>query len=460
MKLFLLLVVVFLHKEAASQYIGAGIYVPGRDLLGGNLLGGRTIYEGIEQCIRSTTTIPTIKIHTRRYENTASFYQSVTTETSISGELQGDFTMGVTLEATTKNVAGSTKRVSGFTYKAYSQASVDYQDAKCVEGLSLDDGLIQSFESLPTTIENVQNKNSWIEYETFLKRFGSHVFVEVSRGSSIYMHTFAKESADYSEKDFKVKACINLVVPTEAGLSNASICSGVTKEDIKNVSKMDMTALFIARGGSDETRAKVADPTLRNDALIAKFLSEAKVTDQPISYRFASIWTILQAKYVQSKENLAKALNLEAYYKGYQSFGCEYKEDNGFVFQKFVSTNLSSLPSYACQLAPQGCHEDNDCSYNLGAYCQCGGQTCVRYGETLLDTDKQKPYAYAYTGTGWGGQGCIYWFAEGCYCSEPRNEWKTVWSSSDDFSRFALMMHVKVNSMHEKVESAKTKDEL
>jgi hypothetical protein len=462
-RFFLLAVLIFLCKEAAtSQYIGTGIFAPERNLLGGNLLGGRTIYDGsIEECIRSTNKLPAIQTLKRYYENTASFYQSVSTETSISGELQSDYTMSATLHATTKSAAGSKNRVSGYAYQAYSQVSIDYQDAKCVEEFNLDDALIQSFETLPSTIDNPEYKNSWIEYETFLQKFGSHVIVEVSRGSSLYMYTFAKESSSYSKNDFKINACINLVVPTEAGLSNASICSGVTKEDIEKVSHLEMTSQFVARGGSDETRAKLSDPTQRNDTLIAKFLSEANVTDQPISYRLASIWTILQTKYVQSKENLARALNLAAYYKGYRSYGCKYQENDAFVFQKFVSTTHSSLPSYACQLAPQGCHQDDDCSYNVGIYCQCGGQTCVRYDTDVLDTDKEKPYAYAYTGSGWGGQGCTYSFG-GCYCSEPSGQWRTVWSSSDDFLSFALMMHEKVNSMQKRLEleSAKTKDEL
>ena len=315
-KLWVLLIVLFLHKEAASQdrTIGAGFYIPEKDLLGQDLVGGRSAYKNVDQC---KNTSPTHNIDTAQtsYTSTTEFYSAVTTDTSISGSLQSDFTLGATLQATSKSVAGNTNRVKGFTYQSYSKVSIDYLDPKCLEGLDLDDTLTKKFESLPKDVSRPSEKNSWVEYQNFLQQFGSHLVTEVHRGASIYQHAFSRESESYSAHDFKIKACINLVAPTEAGLANASICTGVTKEDIKRVSEFQMTSRFIARGGTDETRAKLSDISQRSDTLIAKFLSEAEATDQPVTYKFMSIWTLLKTRYIDSSEHLVRALNLEAYYK-------------------------------------------------------------------------------------------------------------------------------------------------
>lgn len=95
MKLFILLAVLFLHEEATSQDIlGMGFYIPEKTLLGQELLQGRLTFKNPDQCKESSPT-PIIDTTSAFYRNTANFYSDIATKTSISAELESDFTMGV-----------------------------------------------------------------------------------------------------------------------------------------------------------------------------------------------------------------------------------------------------------------------------------------------------------------------------------------------------------------------------
>ena len=439
MKLVILFAVLFLHEDTASQTLSAGFYVPGLNLFG-DLLSGRLIYKNPDQC-KNTTLANTTGTDTNYYSDTEALYEAITTETSISAALQSDFTMGFTLKATSNNIAGSTYRVKGLTYKSFARKSIDYLDKNCLATLDLNKELVKSFESLPTNVKYPSEDNSWIQYRNFLRQFGSHMVTEVHRGASIYMNAFSRASESYSSSDFNVKACVNLVGPTNNGFSRAPICTGVTQQEAERVSQLHITSQFVAQGGTAATSAQLADRNNRNDSLIAKFLSEANATDQAIQYTFESIWWILQSKYINNHDNLVRALNLEAYYKGFLNFGCNQLIENGFVFQRFITMNQSGLPFYQCQLAPLGCHSDGDCSYNYqAASCQCRGATCVRYGEQMLSTGAMKEYAYANTAPGWKGPGCSLTY--GCTCTHPENNWRTIWESQKDSLSLLSVLHV------------------
>ena len=145
----------------------------------------------------------------------------------------------------------------------------------------------------------------------------------------------------------------------------------------------------------------------------------------------ACIWI---TRYIDEAEHYPKSANLEQFYKGYLHFGCSHKKtNNGKELQKFDLAEDSDPedPTYVCKAAPEGCKVDDDCHYEDAFWCSCSGESCVRYNDKKLASGTMKTEVYAYKGSGWAWQGCKYWFAKGCYCSEPRKYWKSTWRGDD-----------------------------
>ena len=58
--------------------------------------------------------------------------------------------------------------------------------------------------------------NDWLPYNSFLRKYGSHLVKEINRGSRIRQWVFAKSSMSYTEYDFNVRACVDLSSNTGA----------------------------------------------------------------------------------------------------------------------------------------------------------------------------------------------------------------------------------------------------
>ena len=323
---------------------------------------------------------------------------------------------------------------------------------------TLDPDLKVAFEKLPAVVVRPNMTNDWVAYDRFLKHFGSHMVSEVEYGSSLCQHTFSDVSTSYTQKDFKVKACVQLTGPTEAGMLDTKACSDVTQEEIDSVSDITTSSRFVVRGGTAETRAKLINE--RTDELIRQFMSEADITHEPVTYKFTAIWTMLQTRYLGT-DHFPKAMNLEAYYKGYLNYGCSLQTDKTVTLRNFEHSPSSTddYPVYQCVLPPKGCHSDNDCHYRVGPWCQCKGDTCVFYNTEKLSTGEEKTYATIYRESGWGGQGCkltasSFWTK--CYCIDERTEKQIEWSSDRDSLQFAYWAHDKQNGTLAKCGKGKT----
>ena len=86
-------------------------------------------------------------------------------------------------------------------------------------------------------------------------------------------------------------------------------------------------------------------------------------------------------------------------------------------------------------IAPTGCHHDNDCHYRSAFWCECRGDTCIRYDTQFdynTDTTREKPYAF--TNSGWGWQGCTR-RSFTCHCTKPNPNWKVIWETHDESSK-------------------------
>lgn len=152
-----------------------------------------------------------------------------------------------------------------------------------------------------------------------------------------------------------------------------------------------------------------------------------------LSYnRSLMITNICFSRYIGT-DHFAKAVNLEQFYKGFLSFGCSYTKINEIELQKFELSKDSDpdAPTYVCKLAPEGCHNDDDCHTKNVINCVVYGDTAVRYNDTELNTGSTKKEAFIYTGTEWEGPGCN---KKGfkCKCTKPKTERLESWSGDND----------------------------
>lgn len=228
------------------------------------------------------------------YSSTKDIYSAISTDTDIDLSLKGEFTMGASVRAVTNNLVSSHSQVRGNSLELFTQTIEASLTQDCINTKPLHKAFLEDFKKLPKVVSRPWLQNSWWEYQMFLKKYGSHVVDTVLSGSSIYQYAFARADSSYSQRNFTVKACASLAGPTEVGELGVSACSGVTKDDIKAVSKLKMIDKLVIRGGTAGTRAKLMSS--RDKATIIQFLTEGKTNPAPIMYRFSPIWDILEAR--------------------------------------------------------------------------------------------------------------------------------------------------------------------
>ena len=435
-------VLILLGTVQSHPFIGRSFYIPNYNLLSGDMFGGYTFFKKVP-----STCLKTHKLHRNVdtdvfFSSTSSFYNRLSTHTSISADLKGAFTMGTTLDVTTQSISEDKRTVAGVTLDVHAARSVDYLEKSCSHELVLNENVRKSFENLPLTISEPWMQSSWREYMIFLNTYGSHIVREVVYGSSIYQHCFAESSRSYTKRQFAVKSCLEFEGPTKVGKLGIKVCGGISQEEINSVQRSQTSSFLVLRGGSPETRAQLHK--IRSKDIIAKFLLEADKTHQPIGYKYIAVWTLLQSKYIGT-EHFNKAINLEYFFKGFLNYDCKYRLDKSTVLQKFVNAPQGSSrhPAYKCIIAPDGCQSHHDCHYRHAFWCECRGDSCVRY---YRGSGVQKTVAKVFRGSGWGWQGCSLGFFQ-CYCSSRNYHWKVVWGPNVEEMQFKIAVHERMKNM-------------
>ena len=428
----ILLLAALLHFGGALTSfapVAQSFFLPQYDMLSDNLLGGATLFGSVpDDCIQSTN-IPELVDSQTFYKNTETLYSAITSSTSVSAELKGDYTLGVSLDMVTSHVSGSSRTVSGTTIMTYSYKSVSFITQDCLRRGLLKSNFKYDFERLSATINGPHLDSSWARYESFLSIYGSHLVKKATYGSSIYQYSFAEESENYSERNFTVSACVALAGSTDVGKVNVSACTGVTKEEAERSTSLRTSNKLILRGGTSETRAALYQR--RTPELIALFMLEAEESTIPILYQYMSIWDLLKTKYLGT-QHFTKAVNLEKYFLGFKAFGCPYLYNNMIELQKFVPAKEStpSNPMYRCMIAHSGCHRNSDCQFMRPAWCACYGTSCVKHNEVTQDTGVVKKVPVINTSSRWGWQGCKTKMLS-CYCKHDLTPLE-IWPMSAD----------------------------
>ena len=431
----MLICILFPPTGSANEnlLLGKSIYVPNEDLLG-SIPSGIYFFDEVSiDCVEKIAN-PTLIKDQSFYHDTESLLKSIATQTGLRMEVTKLFSLGASLDATTKSVSSSDRSVSG-TSLNIAKKDFDVQFAsKCLHESKLQDGILDDFVNLPLEVAQPWFKESWLEYDVFLHTHGSHVITAVTYGASIDQYAFAKKSSSYTEKQFTVKACASLPgeVIGAAGLS-LSACAGLTKDDVKNLSSTKMTTSITIRGGSLETRNRLISD--KSTDVIFKFLSEGSTDPAPIRYKLTPIWQVLNNQNQVKNSNPHKNIqvsNLRYYFEGFLNFDCPYipADDRGPDLQLFnyAAHSKPERPVFQCTLAPQGCHHDNDCHHRIGFGCRCYGKSCVRYESVGENSETSKLNAVRYKKKDWDGEGTCDWKTLGgkCICKNEKFNRKVI----------------------------------
>lgn len=364
--------------------LGKSIYIPEEDLLG-SIPNGIVFFEEIPVECFGKAENPTLLKSDSFYQNTENFFKSVATELNLNAQVTKIFSLGTTLDATTKSIGGDHHAVNGASLKIATKHFDTQLSSVCLYETNIQTRVLDDFSELPSSIGQPWFKESWREYDIFLQTHGSHVITSVTYGSSLDQYAFGEESSSYTQKQLTTKACAAL--PGEiigaAGLS-LSACAGLNKEDKDNISNAKMTTSITVRGGTIETRNRLFADTSAD--VILKFLSEGNTSPAPIRYKVTPIWQVLmgqkQVKQSNPKRSV-QAANLQYYFEGFLNFDCPYipSDDEGPIFQLFNYAEHSTpeRPAFQCTIAPEGCHHDKDCHRALGTGCLCYGKSSVRH---------------------------------------------------------------------------------
>ena len=297
----LLLIITFAVAQDEDQDvrhdIGRTFFIPRYDMLD-DLSGGSNILKSdLKGCIHEVSE-PKTSERFLFYEGTTHFYNSLSEESGISGELRSIYTMGATLNAVSGGLASEDSDIAGATLDIAAYSRKVFIDISCIYGGELVDRVKSQFENLPIEITDHSSANAWLEYSSFLKTVGSHVVSQAYYGSRINQYVFTKSTTSYKESDLRVKACEQFEGPTEIGMLGTHSCQQYNQTDAENITHMESNTKLVLRGGTSKTRAALS--MHRTKELIQKFLTEANISTLPIRYTYIPIWTLLHSLYMHT----------------------------------------------------------------------------------------------------------------------------------------------------------------
>ena len=433
--------------------VGQSYYLATTDLLGEELTIGETILildDGCLSCAESKI----VADSSTYFNDTESFYSSIAEDYNLGAQLKRDFTLGFTLDQTTKSISESKRSIKGSTLDVLSKVRHCVVKPECIynkDHQSLTPEFKKIFEALPKDTSVGEGKYDFTAYARFLQAFGTHIVTGVTYGSRMYQHCFSTSEQTYNERDYTVRACVAFSGGTDVTKSNISTCAGITQSEAEASNSLEVTTRLVIRGGTKETRARLYAE--RSSDLISEFLKEAS-TEEPIEYSFTPIWTVLGQMYIGT-EHYAKVRHLEGYYLGFLNFDCPtiYSNDTSYVMQSFAETATSTedVPTYMCYLPAEGCRNNKECFHIPQTFhCSCSGDTCIKDETRTLNTGEQRKYVIS--NHNWKySLGCYTPLIHVCHCKNPNSEKLIpIWLQDQDRADGGEMLR----NLHYKLQSA------
>jgi hypothetical protein len=146
--------------------IGKSIYIPKENLLG-DIPNGISFFKQIpNECLRIVSLATTTKDQSF-YKNTGEFYKSIATETGLDAKYEGHFSLGASLDVTTKSVSGSKREVSGTSLKLRTKAYEYQLKPNCLYNTEMHSKVVKHFSALKTKIALPWHKSSWRDYQRY-----------------------------------------------------------------------------------------------------------------------------------------------------------------------------------------------------------------------------------------------------------------------------------------------------
>ena len=146
--------------------LGKSIYVPREDLLG-DIPNGISFYTEIpDECKRKVNLATTTKDQSF-YKNTGEFYKSIATETGLDAKYEGHFSLGASLDVTTKSVSGSKREVSGTSLNLATKAYEEQVKPNCLYNAEKNSRLVRDLSALQKKIASPWHKSSWRDYQRY-----------------------------------------------------------------------------------------------------------------------------------------------------------------------------------------------------------------------------------------------------------------------------------------------------
>jgi hypothetical protein len=311
------------------------------------------------------------------------------------------------------------------------------QNSECVGAGNLSPDFLQAFEALPLIDpQSVAQSVSWDAYVQFLRTDGSHVMTQQLIGSRFQQWESSTSNESNIETKLRMRACAE-VEGVEVGTNrpgwSASGCAAFSKDERASSLRVVAQSQRVIRGGSDETRNELTKEV--TPETLNAFIDSGRLGDQPISYQFTPVWSLLARVYrtqcgrsgpgSPACQNLQRTRNLEAAYEGWLAVECNPQSSAGMPYQEMRTTgapNQLGIYSYQCWARKTGCEQDRDCSIGgAGSVCYCYGPSCFDIGALIEGTQENRTTVRG-TRSGGTNQGvnrsCNYRFGGTCRCNQ------------------------------------------
>jgi len=433
-----------------SHALGKGFFVPSLDLMDSSLTQGSSIFKELpEKCFYSEDPRVT-RQDTVFYKDTSAFMKSLTSDSGLESSLETPFTLGVTVDAASRSISGASRSVTGLSLILYTLVRQDSIVKDCYKRKDmLDEKFVQDFEELEKAVENPWLIASWTNYDAFLREYGSHFANVVKHGVSYRHDTFSESVYNYTRKNFSVRACLDFAGQSSLNEYQIKACSNISDYDKEMADSLNMTMRTVAKGGRDDTRAKILYS--RSPQLVEKFLGEAREYSSPVSFEFSPVYSLLRVIYHNTKY-ITQVNNLENYFHGFLNYECTFNQTtSGIPLQQFVldiKYSTKKYPQYACILPPEGCHADKDCHFRLLYSCYCQGPSCIRHTRKVMPNGKVRELGMLNEDDYFQG-GCVMQsglLSHSCECDANRSkDPKKLWTS-ESIDRVKLSNTKRVDS--------------
>lgn len=404
--------------------IGEAFDIPNTNFYSSLTQGNKIIKKQQAQgCFRITKTK-----HSQATLKISSDLESVYKSVSKEADLSADFTYFVTVKTSLRAISSSIKWTNSTAKSSQvdysSQTSVISLDLSCIRK-HLSHSFRKDLKTLDVKISKPELESSWKNYESFVKRYGTHVMSRIYFGARLQYFVATQSSSSISDEMMAARACVEVEGQFLRSPFKVHGCESYNSTKRQESSLYSMQLQKFIRGGDNNLRQQLLLADTMEPSMIENFINTAGQYPEPIRYAFNAIWDLFPNEMLQQKNNFY------AYYTGYVQTGCtQLLGPSNYILRQFRHDPLDES-SYQCVTRSRGCHQEDDCHYSWGQTgCLCGGPTCVEYATKGDPYIKDLP-----AGSIWDpvSAHCQYYVGTGCSCENRQAQFITKWPTKPKY---------------------------